>query len=114
MAKFDNPEEVEETDDDDDTIIDDTSPSTGRTTIDQPGTLTHISLQQELLQSAVDDFYNVLAEWGEIPSLGPDRTKFELVKGRLQLKAYPNERIINLKTGKPLSLSTIKERDNPG
>ena len=55
---------------------------TQRTTTDPSGPPTQMSLQQELLQSAVNDC-DVLAEWGEIPSLVRNRTKFELVKGRL-------------------------------
>ena len=113
MAEFHNPsfdpEKVVEIDDNDDTIIvDDPDLSTGRTTTDPSGPSTHVSLQQELLQTAVDEYYNVIAEKGYTPVLGHDSTKFELVEGRLRLKANPNERIINIKTRKPLSLATIK------
>ena len=102
MAEFDNPvfdpEEVVEIDEDDDTIIvDDPVPSAGRTTTDPSGPSTYMSLQQELLQTALNDYYIALAEKGYTPALGRDNTKFELVEGRFRLNAYPNERITNIK-----------------
>ena len=84
MEDFDNPafdpEEVEEIDGDDYTIIDVDSPPAGRTTTDPSGPSTQMSLQQKLLQSAVNDYYNVLAEWGEIPSLGRDKQNLSWLK----------------------------------
>ena len=62
------------------------------------------SLQQELLQTAVDNYYNALEF---TPSLGRDVSKFELVDGRVRLKAYPNIPIVNARTGEPLAFSTI-------
>lgn len=68
------------------------------------------SLQQELLQTAVDDYYNAAAEVGLTPSLGRDRGKFELVDGQIRLKAYPNLDLVNKKSGRPLALSTLASR----
>ena len=66
-----------------------------------------VPLQQELLQSAVDDYYTALPKQGITPALGRDTARFELVNGWLCLKAYPNLEIVNTRTGKPLSLATI-------
>ena len=60
-----------------------------------------LSLQQELLQTAVDNYYDTLANQGLSPALGRDMTKFELVDGRLRLKAFPSIRLVNLRTGGP-------------
>ena len=68
------------------------------------------SLQQELLQTAVDDYYNAAAEAGLTPSLGRDPGKFELVDGRIWLKAYPNLDLVNKRSGRPLALSTLASR----
>ena len=69
------------------------------------------SLQQELLQTTVDNYYEALANNQELtPPLGRDVTKFELVDGRLRLKAYPNLDIVNKRTGAPLALSTVASR----
>ena len=65
------------------------------------------SLQQELLQTAVDDYYNQLQQQGLTPSRGRDSGKFELVDGRLRLKAYPNLDLVNKRTGSPRALLTI-------
>ena len=67
-------------------------------------------LQSELLQSAVDDYYNALARKGVTPAIGRDPLKFELVDGQLRLKAYPNLSLINVRTREPLSLSTVAAR----
>jgi hypothetical protein len=69
-----------------------------------------MSLQQELLQTAVGDYYNASAEAGLTPSLGRDPGKFELVDGRLRLKAYPNLDLVNKRSGRPLALSTLASR----
>ena len=51
---------------------------------------TDVSQQQKLLQGAVDGYYDTLAsKQGLTPALGRDTSKFELVDGRLRLKAYP-------------------------
>ena len=71
------------------------------------------SLQHELLQTAVDDYYNALAEQGITP-IGRDPTKFELVGGRLRLKAYPHIDLVALRTGKPLSLASIAKQRGGG
>ena len=69
------------------------------------------SLQQELLQAAVDSYYNKIAEKGQRPSLGRDISKFKLDRdGKLRLKAYPNMDIINARTGNPIALSTVATR----
>ena len=67
-----------------------------------------ISLEQELIQTAVDDYYNSMAEHGWTPALGRDTTKFELGRdGKLRLKDNPDISITNSRTRKPLALSTI-------
>ena len=43
-------------------------------------------------------------------ALGHDTARFELVNGQLHLKAHPNLEIVNTRTGKPLSLTTIRSR----
>ena len=68
------------------------------------------SLQLELLQSAVNDYYNSLAEMGQTPELGRDYTKFELVSGKLRLKMFPSLDLVNARDGKPLALSTLANR----
>ena len=65
------------------------------------------SLQQELLRTAVDDYYNQLQQQGLTPALSRDSGKFELVDGRLRLKACPNLGLVNKRTGSPCALSTI-------
>ena len=101
MADFDidnpafEPNDWEEDIGDDDVLStslhdDDGTSSSKRVTIDCTPTSATLSLQQELLQTAVDDYYNAAAEAGLTPALGRDPGKFELVDGRLQLKAYPN------------------------
>ena len=67
--------------------------------------------QQELLQTAVNDYYQAMEDQGITPALGGDTTKFELdINGQLWLKAYPDLAIVNSKTMKPLSLNTIDSR----
>ena len=122
MADFDidnpafEPDDWEEDIGDDDVLStslhdDDGTSSSERVTIQTSGTL---SLQQELLQTAVDDYYNAAAEAGLTPALGRDPGKFELVDGRLRLKAYPNLDLVNKRTGSPLSLSTVAGRPGGG
>ena len=77
-------------------------------------TAVQTSLQLELLQTAVDDYYNKLQQQGLTPALGRDPGKFELVDGRLRLKAYPNLDLVNKRTGSPLSLSTVAGRPGGG
>ena len=72
-----------------------------------------VSLRQENLQSAVDDYYTALVKLEGEPQLGRDPSNFELVDGELRLKAYPNVKIINSRTGTPLSLKTIYVRGGP-
>ena len=72
------------------------------------GAAVQISICQELLQTAVDDYYNATAEGGLTPSLGRDPSKFELDgDGQPRLKAYPNLNLVNKRSGRPLALSTI-------
>ena len=69
------------------------------------------SLQQDLLQTAVNDYYNQLHQQGFTPSLGRDSGKFELDgNGRLRLKAYPGLDLVNKRSGRPLALSTLANR----
>ena len=72
------------------------------------------SLQQELLQTAVDDYYNQFQRESLTPALGRDHGKFELVDGRLRLKAYPNVEIVNKRTGAPRALSTVANQPGGG
>ena len=67
-------------------------------------------LQRDLLQSAVDDYYAALVKQEGEPQLGRDPLNFELVDGELRLKAYPNVRIVNARTGAPLALKTVYTR----
>ena len=72
------------------------------------GAAVQTSIRQELLQTAVDDYYNATAEGGLTPSLGRDPSKFELDgDGRPRLKAYPNLNLVNKRSGHHLALSTI-------
>lgn len=122
MADFDidNPvfdhDNVEQIDDDEAPLIDPTGdlPSVGQGQDTQGATANNVSLQQELLQTAVDDYYNALVERGLTPALGRDTTKFKLDRGQLRLKAYPNVNLVNSRTKKPLSLSTIAARPGGG
>jgi hypothetical protein len=101
---FDDPKFEDEYIDDDPFVTDplpDDARARGATT-DRP-----LSLQQELLQSAVDDYYNELARRGLTPAVGRDHGKFELVAGKLRLKAYPNIDLTNVQTGEPLAFSTL-------
>ena len=67
-------------------------------------------LQRDLLQSSIDDYYAALVKHEGEPQLGRDPLNFELVNGELRLKAYPNVRIVNARTGTPLALKTIYTR----
>jgi len=101
-------ERIDDDDNDDNTpLIDPDNLSGGLPSVQ---TYTPGTIHQELLNAAVADYYNALAEQGATPSLGRDQTKFELVEGRLRLKAYPHVDIVNARTRKPLSLSTISGR----
>ena len=91
-------------------VDDDGTLSSERVTIDGTSTSATLSLQQELLQTAVDDYYNAAAEAGLTPSLGRDPGKFELVDGQIRLKAYPNLDLVNKRSGRPLALSTLASR----
>ena len=89
-------------------VDDDGTSSSERVTIDGTSTSATLSLQQKLLQTAVDDYYNAAAEAGLTPSLGRDPGKFELVDGgQIRLKAYPNLDLVNKRSGRPLALSTL-------
>ena len=121
MADFDidnpvfEPDDWEENIGDDDVLStllhdDDGASPSERVTIDGTSTSVTLSLQQELLQTAVDDYYNAAAEAGLTPSLGRDPGKFELVDGQIRLKAYPNLDLVNKRSGRPLALSTLASR----
>ena len=119
MADFDNPafdpDNVELVDDvdmplikpDGDTIVPSATDVGVRSSAQQ-------SLQQELLQTAVDDYYNTLTEKGLNPALGRDVTRFTLFDGRLRLKAFPDIDLVNSRTGKPLTFSTIANKRGGG
>ena len=108
MADFDIDNPVFEPDDWEEDIGDDDVLSTSLQ--DPVAEGKGMSLQQELLQTAVGDYYNASAEAGLTPSLGRDPGKFELVDGRLRLKAYPNLDLVNKRSGRPLALSTLASR----
>ena len=122
MADFDidnpvfEPDDWEEDIGDDDVLStslhdDDGASPSERVTIDGTSTSATSSLQQELLQTAVDDYYNQLHQQGFTPSLGRDSGKFELDgAGRLWLKAYPGLDLVNKRSGRPLALSTLASR----
>ena len=124
MAAFDidnpafQPDDWEEDIGDDDVLStslhdDDGASPSERVTIDRDEVATTsatLSLQQELLQTAVDNYYNAAAEAGLTPSLGRDPGKFELVDGQIRLKAYPNLDLVNKRSGRPLALSTLASR----
>ncbi len=115
MADFDlvdfSRHEVERNDVEDDTsFIDDPAAPLGGTDFEQTSTLQQ-GLAQELLQDAVDGYYNALKKQGLTPATGRDYSKFILdKKGRLTLKAHPGFEIINRMNGKPLALATIYGR----
>ena len=73
-------------------------------------------LQQKVLQIAVDDCYNNLAEQGLTPPLGRDVKRFELTNSgrQLRLKIYPSIDFVNSRSRRPLSLSTIGSRRDGG
>ena len=116
MADFDIDNPVFEPDDWEENIGDDDVWSTSlhdaddTSGVNSMGTSIQTSLQQELLQTAVDDYYNAAAEVGLTPSLGRDPGKFELVDGQIRLKAYPNLDLVNKRSGRPLALSTLASR----
>ena len=126
MADFDidnpvfEPDDWEEDIGDDDVLStslhdDDGASPSERVTIDGTSTSATSSLQQELLQTAVDDYYNQLHQQGFTPSLGRDSGKFELDgAGRLWLKAYPGLDLVNKRSGRPLALSTLASRGGKG
>ena len=118
MADFDIDNPVFEPDDWEEDIGEDDVLSTSLhdPDVDDDGTssserVTISNYQQELLQTAVDDYYNAAAEAGLTPSLGRDPGKFELmVDGQIRLKAYPNLDLVNKTSGRPLALSTLASR----
>ena len=121
MADFDidnpvfEPDDWEENIGDDDVLSaslhdDDGASPSERVTIDGTSTSATLSPRQELLQTAVDDYYNAAAEAGLTPSLGRDPRKFELVGGQIRLKAYPDLDLVNKRSGRPLALSTLASR----
>ena len=66
------------------------------------------SLQTELVNTAVDEFYRNLSERGLAPSVGRDYSKFEVTStGVLRLRGFPDIPLTNSRTGEPLALSTI-------
>ena len=77
-------------------------------------TKTSLSLQQELLQTTVDDYYNQLQRESLTPALCRDPGRFELVDGQLRQKAYPNVEIVNKRTGAPRALSTVANQPDGG
>ena len=109
MADYDNPAfDPDEADpaDEDDALFDPTEDVYKDLPAPRPENTVPF-LQHELLQDAVNDYYKTLANEGLTPSLGIDMNKFELVDGKLRLKAYPDISIINKRTGRPIKFSTL-------
>ncbi|KAK3743262.1 hypothetical protein RRG08_058345 [Elysia crispata] len=74
-----------------------------------------LTLEQQTLATAVDDYYDALAGKGIAPSLGRDINNFELDRdGRLRLKAYPDINIINTRTGRPNTLNYVARQMKDG
>ena len=74
-----------------------------------------LTLEQKVLATAVDDYYDALAKKGITPSLGRDINKFELdVDGRLRLKAHPDINVVNTRTGAPNTLDYVARQKNGG
>ena len=68
------------------------------------------ALRQELLQSAVDEYYSAMAEKGQVPALGRDVSNFELTSDcKLRLKAFPGIELVG-RYSRPLALTTIASR----
>ena len=120
MADFDNPafddNDVDDVGAGDDIVVPDNdviwpdAASFEDATIDGSAS-GRVSLQQELVQVAVDDYYKAMAEQQEItPSVGRDTTKFTIDdRGKLRLKAYPQVNLLK-PSGEPLKLNTIAGR----
>ena len=74
-----------------------------------------LTLEQQTLATAVDDYYDALAEKGIAPSLGRYINNFELDRGgRLRLKAHPDINIINTRTGRPNTLNYVAKQMKGG
>ena len=72
------------------------------------------SVRQEIPQTAVDEYYDAMAEKDLTPALGRDYSKFEFVGDRLRLRANPSVKLLNARTHKPLALSTISRQRGGG
>lgn len=73
------------------------------------------NLRDEILQTSVNYYYDILAQKGYSPSTGRDFTKFELGRdGQLRLKAHPDFDLLHYHTREPLALSTIAGRRGGG
>ena len=76
-----------------------------------------LTLEQQTLATAVDDYYDALAGKGIAPSLGRDINNFELdADGRLRLKAHPDINVVNARTGHPTlsTMSPVRKRWGEG
>ena len=64
--------------------------------------------KQQVLATAVDDYYDALLKKGIKPSLGRDINNFELDRGgSLRLKGYPDINIMNTRTSAPNTLDYV-------
>ena len=114
MADFDiDDPKFEDADDASDDLADDPSADVLRVGRRQT-TSTLPSLRQEILQTAVDEYYDALAEKSLTPALGRDYSMFEFVGDRLKLRANPSVERVNARTHKPLALSTISRQRGGG
>lgn len=111
---FDNPTFEPDVDGDMPPIGDLDAFDVGSTSSELPLTSEPATGTLRVLRSAIDNYYDALGKQELPPALGRDPSKFELVEGRLRLKAYPDIDIINAETGKPLSLSTIAGKRGGG
>ena len=74
-----------------------------------------LTLEQQTLATAVDDYYDALAGKGIAPSLGRDINNFELdADGRLRLKAHPDINVVNARTGAPNTLDYVASQKKGG
>ncbi|KAK3765305.1 hypothetical protein RRG08_027311 [Elysia crispata] len=74
-----------------------------------------MTLEQKPLATAVDDYYDAMAERGIKTSLGRDINNFELGPGaRLRLKNHPKVNIINTRTGAPNTLDYVASKIEGG
>ena len=73
-----------------------------------------LTLEQKVLATAVDGYYDALLEKGIEPSLGRDINNFELDHGSLRLKGYPDINIVNTRTSASNTLDYVAKQVKGG